>query len=170
MTKQNSFNYIWPTLFGSFYNPEHQKIKNQLIDFFEKYKKDNPVGRKSGENLRLYESKYDLHRQNNDTIQNVFKNFIVKSFFETAKEANKNYLDQFSNSQLGVNITDAWFIHYEKGGFVAPHAHGDCSWCCVYYIQLGEDASKKNGGTYFQKPYPARSTFDFGAFYNRETQ
>ena len=50
---------------------------------------------------------------------------------------------QFSNSQLGVNITDAWFIHYEKGGFVAPHAHGDCSWCCVYYIQLGEDASKK---------------------------
>ena len=69
MTKQNSFNYIWPTLFGSFYNPEHQKIKNQLIGFFEKYKKDNPVGRKSGENLRLYESKYDLHRQNNATIQ-----------------------------------------------------------------------------------------------------
>ena len=34
---------------------------------------------------------------------------------------------------------------------------------------MGEDASKKNGGTYFQKPYPARSTFDFGAFYNRET-
>ena len=36
-------------------------------------------------------------------------------------------------------------------------------------VQLGEDASKKNGGTYFQKPFPARSTFDFGAFYNRET-
>ena len=35
MTKQNSFNYIWPTLFGSFYNPEHQKIKNQLISFFD---------------------------------------------------------------------------------------------------------------------------------------
>ena len=68
-----------------------------------------------------------------------------------------------------MTITDAWFIHYEKGGFVAPHAHGDCSWCCVYYVQLGDDASKKNGGTYFQKPYPARSTFDFGAFYNRET-
>ena len=169
MNKQNSFNYIWPTLFGSFYNSEHQKIKYELINFFEKYKIENPSGRKAGENLKLYESKYDLHRQNNEIIQNVFKNFIVKSFFETAKEANKNYLGQFSNSQLAVNITDAWFIHYEKGGFVAPHAHGDCSWCCVYYVQLGENASRKNGGTYFQKPYPARSTFDFGAFYNKET-
>ena len=169
MNKQNSFNYIWPTLFGSFFNPEHKKIKEQLITYFEAYKKNNPIGRKSGENLRLYESKYDLHRQNNEVIQNVFKNFIVKSFFETAKEANKNYLNQFKDSQLGVTITDAWFIHYEKGGFVAPHAHGDCSWCCVYYVQLGEDASRKNGGTYFQKPYPARSTFDFGAFYNKET-
>ena len=43
MTKQNGFNYIWPTLFGSFYNPEHQKIKNQLIAFFEKYKKIIPL-------------------------------------------------------------------------------------------------------------------------------
>ena len=169
MSKQNNFNYIWPTLFGSFYNSEHQNIKHKLINFFEKYKKENPSGRKAGENLRLYESNYNLHRQNNEIIQNVFKNFIVKSFFETAKEANKNYLGQFNNSQLAVNITDAWFIHYEKGGFVAPHAHGDCSWCCVYYVQLGKNASRKNGGTYFQKPYPARSTFDFGAFYNKET-
>ena len=105
MNKQNSFNYIWPTLFGSFFNPEHKKIKEQLITYFEEYKKDNPIGRKSGENLRLYESKYDLHRQNNEVIQNVFKNFIVKSFFETAKEANKNYLNQFKDSQLGVTIT-----------------------------------------------------------------
>ena len=37
---------------------------------------------------KLYESKYDLHRQNNDTIQNVFKNFIVKRIYE------------FSNSQV----------------------------------------------------------------------
>ena len=83
MNKQNSFNYIWPTLFGSFYNSEHQNIKYELINFFEKYKIENPSGRKAGENLKLYESKYDLHRQNNEIIQNFFKNFIVKSFFET---------------------------------------------------------------------------------------
>ena len=116
MNNNNSFNYFWPTLFGNFYNPEHSNVKKDLIDFFIKYKKNNPEGRKSGENLRLYESKYDLHRQNNEVVQNVFKNFIVKSFFETAKEANKNYLEKFNNTQLGVTITDAWFIHYEKGG------------------------------------------------------
>ena len=47
MNKQNSFNYIWPTLFGSFFNPEHKKIKEQLITYFEEYKKNNPMGRKS---------------------------------------------------------------------------------------------------------------------------
>ena len=31
MNKQNSFNYIWPTLFGSFFNPEHKKIMNKWV-------------------------------------------------------------------------------------------------------------------------------------------
>ena len=39
MDKQNSFKYLWPTLFGSFHNPDHSNIKNQLIKYFEEYKK-----------------------------------------------------------------------------------------------------------------------------------
>ncbi len=71
------------------------------------------------------------------------------------------------DSKLAVTFTDAWFIHYEKGGFVIPHAHGQCSWCCVYYVQIGKDATKTNGGTYFQKPTPARGILDFGSYYNK---
>ena len=100
-------------------------------------------------------------------FSNLFKNFMVKSFFETAKEANKEYLNLAEKSELGVTFTDSWFIHYEKGGFVVPHSHGQCSWCCVYYLQIGKGSSKTNGGTYFQKPTQSRGTLDFGSYYNK---
>ena len=167
MTKQDNFKYLWPTLFGSFYNSDHSNIKKELIKYFEKYKKNNPVGNKSGENFKLYESKYDLHLQKNETLDNLFKNFMSKSFFATAKEANKDYLNLFGKPEIGVTFVDSWFVHYEKGGFVTPHAHGQCSWCCVYYVQIGNDGSIKNGGTYFQKPTPSRGTLDFGSYYNK---
>ena len=167
MINQDHFTYLWPTLFGSFYNPDHFIIKNELIKYIEEYKKNNPKGRKSGENYKLYESNYDLHFQKNEALNNLFKNFMVKSFCETAKEANKEYSNLAGKSDLGVTFTDSWFIHYEKGGFVVPHSHGQCSWSCVYYLQIGKDSSKKNGGTYFQKPTQSRGTSDFGSYYNK---
>jgi len=167
MINQDHFTYLWPTLVGSFYNPNHSKIKNELIKYIKEYKKNNPAGRRSGENYKLYESNYDLHFQKNEALNDLFKNFMVKSFFETAKEANKEYLNLSGKSDLGVTFIDSWFIHYEKGGFVVPHSHGQCSWCCVYYLQIGKDSSKKNGGTYFQKPTQSRGTLDFGSYYNK---
>ena len=167
MIYKDHFTYLWPTLFGSFYNPNHFEIKDELINYIEEYKKNNPAGRKSGENFKLYESNYDLHLQKNEALNNLFKNFMVKSFFETAKEANKEYLNLVEKSEIGVTFTDSWFIHYEKGGFVTPHSHGQCSWCCVYYLQIGKDSSKINGGTYFQKPTQSRGTSDFGSYYNK---
>ena len=169
MNKQNNFSYLWPTIFGTFHNPDHQKIKKDLIKFFEEYKKKNP-SRKSGENFKLYESNYDLHLQKGEAFQSLLKNFISKAFFEMAKEANKEFSLKFKNKKIGVTITDSWFIQYEKGGFVLPHSHGQCSWCCVYYVQLGKDASKTNGGTYFQKPIPNRNTLDYGSYYNKFLQ
>ena len=58
MNKQNNFSYLWPTLFGTFHNPDHQKIKKDLIKFFEEYKKKNP-SRKSGENFKLIQQVAD---------------------------------------------------------------------------------------------------------------
>ena len=96
-------------------------------------KKKNP-SRKSGENFKLYESNYDLHLQKEEAFQSLLKNFISKAFFEMAQEANKEFSLKFKDKKIGVTITDSWFIQYEKGGFVLPHSHGQCSWCCVYSV------------------------------------
>ena len=166
MIEQNSFKYLWPTLIGTFNNPNHSEIKEKLIRYFEEYKKNNPSSRRSGENYKLYESNYDLHLKKNKTIDDLLKNFMALNFIATAKEANKDYLNLIGDSNLAVTFTDAWFIHYEKGGFVIPHEHGQCSWCCVYFVKIGKDATPRNGGTYFQKPTPNRNTLDFGSYYN----
>jgi len=52
----NKIHRLWPTPVGGFFNPDHQKIRDKLIDFFEDYKTQNPKSKKGIENINLYES------------------------------------------------------------------------------------------------------------------
>tara|TARA_B100000686_G_C16795296_1_gene981841 strand:- start:465 stop:1124 length:660 start_codon:yes stop_codon:yes gene_type:complete len=165
MSQKNNINVLWPTFIGEFYNPEHKEIKSNLLNYFDNYMKKNPSNR-SGENFNLYESKYDLHTQDNKDFKKLLK-FIADSFLAMSNEINKIEVKKLNNPNFQVNILDSWFINYKKGGHVLPHAHGNCSWCCVYYVQIGKDADSTNGATYFQKPTPIRTQNDFGSLYNK---
>ena len=87
------------------------------------------------------------------------------------KIANENHLNMLEdkNPKFEVNIQESWFIRYNKEGLVFPHTHGG-SWCCVYYLQIGEDSGKKNGSTFFLRPYVGDKNKDFGSKYlNHDT-
>ena len=169
MNKENKIHKVWPTFFGEFYNPNHNEIKNDLIIFFKDYMKNKTSRKSLGENYKLFESEYDLHNYKNPTFIKLLEEFIMKGFLTMAKVANKNEVSKLDKkTKFKVTIKDSWFIHYEKGGFVMPHFHGYCSWCCVYYVQLGKDANSTNGATFFQKPTPPRATPDFGSEYNKD--
>ena len=176
---QNKINARWPIYIGEFHNEEHADIKDDLIKFFSEYEKKFPegndeankkeaaLGRATGaENYNLYESKYNLHNEKNEAFKKVLK-FISKGFLTMSNNANKNYISKLKmdNPKFNVKITESWFIRYDKGGLVFPHHHGNCSWCCVYYVQIGKDANKKNGSTYFMRPYVTGGKNDFGGFY-----
>ena len=165
MEKKNHISPLWPSLVGEFYNPEHENIKKDLLNYFSEYIKNNP-SRKSGENYKLYESQYNLHTEGNEHFNKLIK-FIGKCFLTISNQANKKEIEKLKNPNFQVHILDSWFINYQKEGFVWPHAHGNCSWCCVYYVQIGKDASSTNGSTYFQKPTPLRTQTDFGSLYNK---
>ena len=165
MSKFHHISSLWPTLIGEFYNAEHKDIKNNLIDYFNDYMKNNPSN-KSGENYKLFESQYNLHLKTNKDFMKLIK-FISDSFLAMSNEANREEIKKLNNPTFQVSILDSWFINYQKGGYVLPHAHGNCSWCCVYYVQLGEDANSTNGSTYFQRPTPFRTQNDFGSLYNK---
>ena len=66
-----------------------------------------------------------------------------------------------------VDIKESWFIRYNKGGIVFPHNHPNCSWACVYYVQVGNEAKIKNGSTFFLRPYNFSGN-DFGSSYSSE--
>mgnify|MGYP001156919480 FL=1 len=166
MNVKRKLNKLWPVYLGEFYNSEHNAIKNDLLNYFDEYIKKNPNSRKSGENYKLYESAYNLHSEGNEHLGKLLT-FISNAVLAMSNEANKNEIQNLKKPMFQVTIKDSWFINYEKGGFVFPHSHPACSWCCVYYVQLGKDADYNNGTTYFQKTLPHRDINDFGSLYNK---
>ena len=169
---KNQLHSFWPVLVGEFFNPEHILIKDELINFFTEYEKNLPEGNSqlkdknySG-NYNLYQSKYDLHTEKNEALLSVMK-FIAMSILEMVKKANESKLEELENKtpRINVHLTESWFIRYNQGGMVYPHNHDGCSWSCVYYVEIGKEAKKMNGSTYFIRPYQGFSKFDFGGSY-----
>jgi len=164
---------LWPINVGEFHNPEHQTIKKDLIDFFNEYEKNKlPEGNLQLSdkdyvgNHNLYQSNYYLHAEKNEPLQKVLQ-FIAKSILSLGKLTNQKRVDQLPTDQrYNVNIKQSWFIRYNKGGVVFPHYHPECSWACVYYVQIGNEAKIKNGSTFFLRPYSYAGS-DFGSKYLR---
>ena len=75
---KGKINTFWPSIIGEFQNEDHEKIKNDLINHFNTYEKENPKGNKQLHNknyvgnYNLYQSDYDLHDTKNKTLQNLF--------------------------------------------------------------------------------------------------
>ena len=167
--KQNSIFNLWPTFVGEFHNPDHDKIKNGLIEFFKEYKKNDKGGERSnrGENYKLYESSHNLHSSENVYFKSLIQ-FIAQAVLKISNHANHSRIEQFKikNEEQDIICKSAWFIDYElESGFVLPHTHMDCSWSCVYYVQIGQNADNKNGSTYFFDPARNRESQDFGSSY-----
>jgi len=166
---------LWPLNIGDFHNSEHPQIKDKLLNFFKSYEKKLPDGNSQLKdkdhvgNHNLYQSNYDLHNEDSEILKKLF-HFIAKSVLDLSKIANQKFIDKLNEEEkkYKVNINESWFIRYNKGGIVYPHHHDGFSWSCVYYVQVGADASIKNGSTYFIRPYNATSKNDFGSKYLRE--
>ena len=167
MANKNKLNKLWSVHIGEFYNPEHNAIKGHLINYFDEYMKKNSNSRRGGENHKLFESSYNLHALDNEYYKKLIT-FIANGILAMSNEANKTELQNINQPKFQVTIKDSWFINYETGGFVLPHMHPNCSWCCVYYVQIGKDASETNGSTFFQKTLPFSHVNDFGSSYNKD--
>ena len=172
--KKNIHN-LWPLSIGDFYNYEHPIIKDELLEFFKSYEKKLPEGNSQLRdedhvgNYNLYQSNYDLHNESNDILKKLF-HYIAKCVLDVSKITNSKSINKLSEDQkkFKVNVKESWFIRYKEGGIVYPHHHDGCSWSCVYYVQVGQNTSKKNGSTYFIRPYNSTSKNDFGSKYLEE--
>ena len=89
---KNKIHTLWPIFIGEFHNPNHQEIKKDLIEFFNKYESNNN-SREGSENYDLFESNYFLHKENNSALSKVI-NFIAEGFLTMTKNVNKAELNK----------------------------------------------------------------------------
>ena len=165
MSSEDQIESLWPITLGSFINKDHHKIKNGLLNFFEDYEKKN-TSKKGAENSNLFESAYDIHLKKNKFFNELLY-FISKNVLRMSNYC--NMVNDDSKDTFDVSVKDSWFIRYSKEkGHVLPHVHSFCSWCCVYYVQIGEDANLNNGSTYFLNPRAHRDSLDFGSDYRKK--
>lgn len=183
MEKNDRISMVWPTYIGEFNNPEHDNIKDDILKFFQEYKINNQNNRSAGtvispkdktkkENFKIdddvFISEGNLHLKNNESYQRLMK-FVSQSIIATSIGANDSERKDFEydKNKLISTITDSWFIDYKnEGSLVLPHVHAGCSWCCVYYMQVGDNLDSESGSTFFQNVRPPKQTNDFGSAYN----
>ena len=82
----------------------------------------------------LYESKFDLLQRDVEVIKTAgdwFKQCMKHAF---------NYMEQAPN-MYDINFRDSWYHITKTNGTHAGHTHQNCSWCGIYYIDVGDNNS-----------------------------
>lgn len=98
----------------------------------------------------LYESPLDFLQCQTPEIQNLTA-FLQQLVLMVAEEVNLGCWPEHAKAE--VNITESWFHITRTGGFHDVHSHPNCSWCGIYYLDVGDcDFSGRNGVNRFYDP------------------
>ena len=90
----------------------------------------------------LVESKFNLFSSEETAVVET-KNFIGTSL---SKVINEFHLE---TCEYKITFTDSWFHVGETNSLHDIHTHGNCSWCGIYYVEIGDEGS---GQTAFRNP------------------
>lgn len=123
------------------------------------------VGAKSAQGL--YESHFDLFRSANESLRHLVQ-FIESSLALAVCVANNQ---EARPQDVVIDFIDSWYHITNAGGFHDAHVHHGCSWCGIFYLQIGSSgervgSSAPNGGSRFYSPFNLGGGYrDFGNKY-----
>jgi hypothetical protein len=163
----------WPTMFFTRLWNLHSDEREQILGLVERLKQTQgrridsevAVGSKSAQGL--HESKFDLFSEQQESLQRLVR-FIDASLKLAVCIANHTNL---LPDCIQVRFVDSWYHVANEGGFHDAHVHHGCSWCGIYYLQIGEsgqqpDRSAPLGGSRFYCPFNLGGGYrDFGNAY-----
>lgn len=163
----------WPTMFFTRVWDQHavegprivQRLKQMQTEQKEKIDSRVAVGAKSAQGL--YESHFDLFSEADESLQKLVQ-FIERSLALAICVANNQ---EAQPHQVAIGFVDSWYHITNEGGFHDAHVHHGCSWCGIYYLQLGSSGQRQgngapNGGSRFYCPYNLGGGYrDFGNQY-----
>ena len=165
---------VWPTMLFTRLWDKHAAEAPKIIEYLLQLreKQTQPIesrialGSKSA--AGLYESDFDLFLRPNEHLQRLVS-FISHSLALAISVANNH---EAKPDQIDVKFVDSWYHITNHGGYHDAHVHHGCSWCGIYYLQVGSsgtrttEGSAPNGGSRFYSPINAGGGYrDFGNKY-----
>lgn len=121
------------------------ELKSYIFELAEKQTKniDSEVAASLKHNLM--ESNFKLF---NDERFSELKDYITQRLITVVKQVNDINDDNLSTHSLELvcDIVDSWYHVTEFGGYHETHAHGNCSWCGIIYIDTGLPSGDYSSG------------------------
>ncbi len=164
---------FWPTSFYAFKWRSHAAEAAAIIQFLyglrdqQQTNIDSGIAPAAKSSRGLYESHFDLLDEKQSGIQKL-RAFITESVQQAVADVNGN---QVQPHALNVEIRDSWYHITNAGGFHDAHFHSHCSWCGIYYVQIGESGKRDGGGApngtnrFYSPKWSGGRTEDYGNQY-----
>lgn len=177
MDSQNKYGLrgmqLWPTMFFTRQWEMHHTVSPRIVQFLEELRRQQASRIESGvaptmkSATGLYESNFDLFDHSNEDLQKLV-DFIRRSLATAVSVANEQ---SHKPDAIEITFADSWYHITNEGGFHDAHVHDGCSWCGIYYLQIGDSGRKQvdaapNGGSRFYCPFSRGGAYrDFGNKY-----
>ena len=147
----------WGTPMVEVQNPDHERIKDALIACAYEFEKRSSVPVESGVSpfLKhgLYESPFNFFQSNVKEVQElrlICTQALGEAVVFLHREVNK---PKTPMGNIIVDLFESWVHVTHDGGYHDPHVHSNCSWCGIYYIDIGDaTADPPNGCNRFYPP------------------
>ena len=169
---------LWSDYVYEVENPDHPKIQEGLIDFLYKYR--SRVEKEIESDVapiikhNLFESSFDFfERHGTEEPIKLVADFCKSALKQVITAANrKEWTKSLSKgTDITFDIVESWFHITKEGGYHEAHNHPMCSWCAVYYVDIG-DSSRENGGIlrFYDPRWPTAQYADLGTEYRDNNQ
>jgi len=169
---------LWSDYIFEVKNPDHAEIQEGLTDFLYKYRgraeKEIESGCAPTIKHNLFESAFDIFERYGSKEPISFVADFCKSSLKKVI-VTENHAEWAKSIPSGADITfdihESWFHITKEGGYHEAHNHPMCSWCAVYYVDIG-DSSKENGGVlrFYDPRWPTSQYKDIGTLYRENSQ
>jgi len=142
---------LWTTPILLAKNPDHARIKDGLVRhcYALEQRATKPIESGITPQIKsnLYESRFDFFRNTDvpevQSLRQFCATALSHSIFRLFQQTHPG---QPVPPQLGVDLFEAWVHVTRDGGYHEPHYHPNCSWCGIYYLEVGECSLERGNG------------------------
>jgi len=158
----------WATRIYTVLNPLHEQLRDGLLTRLYALEASEAASRiaphaKSG----LFESRFDLFERDVPELQRL-RAFCAAVVEKVGRAEHAKLWPP--DTAVRVQMVDSWFHITRDGGYHDVHSHAMCSWCGIYYVDIGDSTLRPvNGVNRFYDPRSNTESFsDLGTHYLRE--